>query len=137
MARRLRSIDEARHSFDAYAALEPRLDRLWHLCRDAAPPARSDVDDDTDPYAIDVFAADRPDDGWCAEHYFFEHVKSRLMLLVGTYRRQGPTELQTTKAYDAVYTLLLESALNRCCSCCAGRGDDDLGRGHDERLEYR
>lgn len=131
MDRLYRSLEEARQAFDAYARIEPRLDELWQQCRDAAPPVNTSDDDDVfdvDDFDVDVAATGLPDDGWCAEDFFFDHVKSELMLLVGVYRRTGPAELQTTKAYDAVYRLLLEWALHRPCACCAaGAGDDHVG----------
>lgn len=125
MVREYRSIEAARHAFDEYARLEPRLADFWELCQYAAPPSREDDDDGLeDPFAVDPFAADKPDDGWCAEDFFFEHVKSPLMLLVGAYRTAGPPELQSPKAYDTIYALLLDWALNRPCACCAERDDE-------------
>src|SRR4051812_26619193 len=105
-----RSIDEAWQAFDAYTRIEPRLSPLWDLCRGAAPPVRVPelVDDiyDVDPFEVDVLAADKPNDGWCAEDYFLHHVKSRLLLLVGSNRGSGPHELQSTDAYETIYDLL-------------------------------
>jgi hypothetical protein len=142
MPRAYRSIDEARRAFDQYAALEPKLTPLWELCRLAAPPSRSHAEgevedeeaDEVDPFAIDVFAADNPDDGWCAEDFFSERVKSKLLLLVGTYRSSEPTELQSAKVYDAVYELLLDWALARPCLCCADAGNRQRPRGDDHRI---
>ncbi|HWO18688.1 MAG TPA: hypothetical protein VNO30_07920 [Kofleriaceae bacterium] len=123
-----RSIDEAWQAFDAYARLEPRLRLLWDLCRGAAPPAPKAglVDDvyDADPFEADDLAAGKPDDGWCAEDYFLHRVKSPLSLLVGSYRPRGPHELQSTEAYETVYDLLINWALNRPCPCCAEHHDD-------------
>ena len=136
MRRVYRSIDDAWRAFDAYARIEPRLRPLWDLCRCASPPVRATefVDDvyDADPFEVDVLAADKPDDGWCAEDYFLHHVKSKLLLLVGSYRPGGPHELQSTEAYETIYDLLINWALNRPCACCAEhdvdvpwhRGDD-------------
>lgn len=133
MDRLYRSLDEARQAFDAYVRIEPRLAELWEQCREAAPPVHtSDADDvyDVDAFDIDDTATDKPDAGWCAEDFFFDEVKSELMLLVGVYRRTGPAELQTTKAYDAVYELLLQWALNRSCTCCA----EHVDTGDDRRV---
>jgi hypothetical protein len=103
----LSSIDAARRVFDRYAALEPRLAPLWQLCRSASAPVNenADLDDDT------------TDDGWCVEMFFFEHVKSELVQLVGWYRVEDPPELRRSSAYDEVYAAL-QVALNRTCSCC-------------------
>jgi len=132
------SIEEARQTFELFARLEPELWTLWDLCRRAAPPTRrpEPLDDayDVDPFEVDVLAADKPDDGWCAEDYFHHHVKSKLFVLVGVYRTPGPHELQTTEAYDTVYDILLHWALAHPCACCAE--DDDEGpwhRGDDGR----
>ncbi len=132
MPRAYRSLAEARQAFDEYAAIEPRLESLWELCRLAAPPVRATppVDDvyDCDPFEVDVFAADKPDDGWCAEDFYHQHVKSRLLLLAGV-QRPGPSHaLQTSEAYDAIYDLLVNWALNRPCACCADHGDDRAHR---------
>ena len=124
-----RSIDEAWRAFDAYARIEPRLRPLWDLCRRASPPVRKTelVDDvyDVDPFEVDVLAADKPDDGWCAEDYFLRHVKSKLSLLVGSYRPVGPREMQSTEAYETIYDLLINWALNRPCACCAEHDDGE------------
>jgi hypothetical protein len=118
-----RSLDEAQRDFDVYAAIEPRLRPLWDICRRAAPPARDPelVDDayDVDPFDADALAADTPSDGWCAELYFHEHVKSRLLLLAGSYRTSDPEELRSPEAYETLYDLLINWALHRPCACCA------------------
>ena len=136
--RKYPSLDAARRAFDEYAAAEPRLTTLWDMCRRAAPPAHAN-DGVDDAYDVDVFDVDdvstaKPDDGWCAEDLFFEHVKSRLMLLVGVYRPSGPDELRTTRAYDTVYAALLDWALHRPCACCAEH-ESDSSYGAD--AEYR
>ena len=123
------SIDDARQAFDAFARLEPQLWTLWDLCCNATPPGRrvEPIDDayGVDPFEEDVLAADKPDDGWCAEDYFLHNVKSKLMVLVGVHRVRGPHELQSTEAYEAVYDLLINWALNRSCPCCTDHDDDD------------
>jgi hypothetical protein len=123
------SIDEARQAFDAFARLEPQLRTLWDLCRSTIPPGRSvELIDDAygvDPFEEDVLAADKPDDGWCAEDYFLHNVKSKLMVLVGAHRVRGPHELQSTEAYETVYDLLINWALNRPCACCTDHDNDD------------
>lgn len=142
MRRVYRSIDEARRAFDAYARLEPQLRLLWDLCQRASPPGRKTalVEDDVydvDPFEADDLAADKPDDGWCAEDYFLHRVKSRLLLLVGSYRLRGPHELQSTEAYETVYDLLINWALSRPCACCAERADDaPRPRGDDGSPAY-
>lgn len=117
-----RSIDEAWLAFDRYAQTDRRLRPLWDLCRRAAPPVRApdDVDDiyDFDPFEIDPLAADNPDDGWCAEDYFRDHVKSKLLLLTGLHRLGPPHVLHSREAFEEIYDLLLSWALNRPCSCC-------------------
>lgn len=129
MRRVYRSIEEAWRAFDAYARIEPRLRPLWDLCRRASPPVRkaelAGDGHDVDPFEVDVLAADKPDDGWCAEDYFLHHVKSKLSLLVGAYRPGGPHELQSTDAYEAIYDLLINWALHRPCACCAEPADDE------------
>jgi hypothetical protein len=129
MWRVYRSFDEARRAFDVYARIEPQLRALWDLCRRATPPVRVPelVDDvyDVDQFEVDVLAADKPDDGWCAEDYFLHHVKSRLLLLVGSLRGSGPHELQSTDSYETIYDLLINWALNRSCACCAEHDDGD------------
>lgn len=122
MARSFRSLEHAHTVLDEYSRLDPEIDRLWYLCRSAAPPRRGAHGEDA--FDFDSFTADTKwsDEGWCAEDFFFQNVKSRLMLLVGGYRRKGPPELQTQEAYETVYELLLY-ALARPCSCC--REDDD------------
>lgn len=137
-----RSLEEARQAFDAYARLEPRLRPLWELCRRAAPPVREpeDVADvyDVDPFDVDVVAAGTPDDGWCAEQFFHDHVKSRLLVLAGAYRPGERHELHGTEAFEALYDLLLNWALDRRCACCADSephdsdGDGDAARRADE-----
>lgn len=122
------SYNDARQAFEAFARLEPQLEMLWDLCGRVAPPARSvePIEDayDADPYEVDALAADSPDDGWCAEEYFLHNVKSRLMVLIGAYRVRGPHELQSTEAYETVYDLLINWALDRPCACCSDRDDD-------------
>jgi hypothetical protein len=139
-----RSIDEASRAFDAYARIEPRLRPLWELCRRAAPPLR-DLEHghdayDVDPFEGDVPAADKPSDGWCAEDYFLEHVKPKLLLVVGSHRTAEPDELHGREAYDTIYDLLINWALDRPCECCAERGDDGgdpWHRGDDASPAYR
>jgi hypothetical protein len=114
------SIEAARRAFEAFARVEPQLEPLWELCRSAAPPVRGGfVDDafDVDAFDVDVVAADKPDEGWCAEDHFLEHVKPRLVGLVGAHRTTAD-ELQSTEAYDAIYELLINAALDRTCACC-------------------
>lgn len=111
------SLEAAQHAFERYASADRRLLPLWDLCRQAAPPTHEP--DDGDPFEIDPLAADKPDDGWCAELFFHEHVKSKLMLLVGERRQDPPHELHTPQAFEEVYDLLLNWALHRPCSCCA------------------
>ena len=126
------SIDDARHAFEPFARLEPKLGALWDLCLHAAPPPRraEPLDDayDVDPFEVDVLAAVKPDDGWCAEDYFLHTVKSKLMALVGVHRIRGPHELQTREAYEIVYDLLLHWALARPCACCTegDEGDEEV-----------
>lgn len=117
------SLEAARIEFDRYARIEPRLAPLWQLCRAAAAPVREDDDDADDPAAL-------PDDGWCAEDYFHDAVKSKLLLLVGGYLSAGPAELQSSTAYDTVYDLLINWALHRPCACCAG--DDEPAWSEDD-----
>jgi hypothetical protein len=120
--RRFPSFEAARHVFDEYAALEPRLAELWSRCRRAAPSLRAneDVDDafDRDTYDFDTTASSDSTDGWCAEDFFSLEIKSPLMLLVGWYRPREPQELRSSKAYDEVYSALFNFALNRTCVCC-------------------
>jgi hypothetical protein len=121
------SIEAARDAFDEYARMEPGLTALWYVCRRAAPAPHANKvigdDFDVDPFEVDVIAGDKAGDGWCAEDFFFEHVKSRLLLLVGMYRVE-PDELQSSNAYDAIYSLLFDWALWRRCVCCAEDNDD-------------
>ena len=129
------SIDDARQAFEPFARLEPKLWTLWDLCRSAAPPRRIEpLDDayDVDPFEVDVLASDKPDDGWCAEDYFLHNVKSRLLVLVGVYRTHDPEELQTSKAYETVYDILLNWALARPCACCAEDDDEDPWHSGDD-----
>ncbi len=125
------SIDDAKRAFEAYVRIEPQLEPLWALCEHAAPPVRgrevADADDayDVDAFDIDVVAADQPDDGWCAEDYFLQHVKPQLVALVGAVRVGGPDELQSVEAYTAVYDLLINWALDRTCACCAEPAEID------------
>jgi hypothetical protein len=130
------SIDDARQAFEPFARLEPKLWTLWDLCRRAAPPPRrvEPLDDahDVDPFEIDVLAADKPDDGWCAEDYFLHNVKSKLMVFVGVHRIRGPHELQTSEAYEVVYDILLNWALARPCACCAEDDDKDSWHSGDD-----
>lgn len=121
-------IRDAKLTFDGFVALEPRLEELWYLCERATPPI-DDGDPDADPFAVDPFAATHADDGWCSEQYFFERVKSKLVVLVGTHRPGGPHPLIDVDAYEQIYDLLLNWALNRCCSCCAADGVDDADEG--------
>ena len=111
-------LEAAKRAFDAYARVEPQLEALWDLCRRAAPPVEIVDDDETDPFEIDVFAADRFGDGWCAEDYFSEHVKPKLSRLAGAYRPGDPHELHSATAYDEIYDLLINRALVRTCRCC-------------------
>jgi hypothetical protein len=125
MLRELPSMEVARRTFDEYARIEPRLTALWQLCRRAAPPIpANDVDDvfDVDAFDADVIADDKPDDGWCAEDYFFRNIKPGLARLVGWHRVEEPPELRQSRAYDAVYSALFYHALHRPCACCCGRG---------------
>lgn len=140
MRRTYHSVEEAWRAFDAYSRIEPRLRPLWDLCRRAAPPVREVefADDvyDVDLFEVDVLAADKPDDGWCAEDYFREHVKSKLLLLVGAYRPGASHELHSADAYETIYELLINWALNRLCACCAEHGDDPSHRGDDGSPAY-
>jgi hypothetical protein len=111
-----RSLEEARRAFDRYAALDPRLDKLWRLCRWATPPRREYVDDEDSP---------DPSEGWCSETYFFREVKPQMAALVGWNRRADPPELRTSVAYDAVYMALFDFALARTCACCAESDERD------------
>jgi hypothetical protein len=134
MQRFYASVDDAWQAFNAFARLEPQLRALWRLCRRSGPPAQGvePIDDayDADPFEVDLLAADDPDDGWCAEDYFLHNVKSKLLALVGVHRVRGPHELQSTDAYETVYDLLINWALDRPCACCAGH-DDTWQRGDD------
>jgi hypothetical protein len=132
MRRLYGSVDDARRAFDEYARIEPELTPLWDLCERAAPPVRATDDDDdvNDPFDVDVIATDRSYDGWCAEDFFGEHVKSRLLLLAGVYRSGDPEALRSSDAYDALYDLLVNWALNRPCACCSNPNDErDANRG--------
>jgi hypothetical protein len=126
MLREFSSMEIARRAFDEYARVEPRLTGLWYVCRRAAPPVpANDVDDafDVDPFEADGIVSDSPDDGWCAEDYFFENVKPELLRLIGWYRLEEPPELRQSRAYDAVYSALFYHALHRPCACCRERGE--------------
>ncbi|MBX3159219.1 MAG: hypothetical protein KF773_24840 [Deltaproteobacteria bacterium] len=110
--RHYNSLDEAHEAFDAYAGLEPRLASLWDDCQRIAPPVPEPVEIyDSDPYEVDLIAADKPTDGWSAEDAFCREVKSKLLPLVGRDRRDGPDELRTDDAYLTVLDLLLNWAL--------------------------
>jgi hypothetical protein len=92
------------------------------VCRRAAPPQPAN-DADEDPFDRDAFdhdalAAGSPTDGWCAEQYFDQVVKRQLLPLVGWHRLEGPADLQTSEAWEAVVSALLFHALNRHCECC-------------------
>jgi hypothetical protein len=119
MLRDFQSIDDARRVFDPYAAIEPRLNELWRMCRWATPPRR-DVENDFD----DVDTDGGVDKSWCAEVYFFQEVKPRLMLLVGWYRTREPDVLKSATAYDDVYAALFY-ALQRNCACCHEEPEDE------------
>jgi hypothetical protein len=112
-----RSVIEARQAFDAYVRLEPKLEALWEDCEHAAPPGPSEEDDESDPYELDG-DDEAPAAAWCSEEYFLHHVKSKLITLVGAHRIRGPRELQSNAAYEAVYDILINWALNRACPCC-------------------
>jgi len=126
---RYRSVDEALAAFDRYVQIEPRLGPLWDLCGQVVPPSRSagGENDDADPFQIDPLAAVNPDDGWCAEDWFRDHVKSRLLLLTGDYRPGPLHELHSREAFEDIYSLLLDWALYRPCSCCATSNHDADG----------
>jgi hypothetical protein len=136
MQRLYASYDDARDAFDAFARLEPQLDALWDQCRCAVPPAQraEPLDDayDVDPFEADELAADSPDDARCAEDYFLHNVKSKLLVLVGAHRVRGPQELQTAKAYETVYDLLVNWALRCECGSCAGHADAAPWRAGDD-----
>jgi hypothetical protein len=109
------SMEDARRAFEPYAVLEPELWSLWDLCCRAAPPPRpepprNDGYDFFDPFEIDPLAVDKPEEGWCAEDYFRQHVKSRLVDLVGIDRRREPHHLETHESYDIVHDLLINWA---------------------------
>ena len=124
------SFQEAARTFEAYAAIEPKLQALWDLCRDAAPPTwAADDDDDGVDDGVEAGDAYPPDDGWCAEDFFLQHVKSPLLLLAGMHRPSDLRELQTSKTYETLYDLLLNWALVRSCACCAD-GPDEIP--HDD-----
>lgn len=126
--RMYRSIDDAWRAFESYVALEPRLMALWDRCRQAAPPVRAPEprDDvyDCDPFESDPLAAIQHEDGWCAEDYFLDHVKSDLLLLAGLYRPGDPHRLHDPEVFEEIYNLLLNWALHRPCACCDVRDDD-------------
>lgn len=127
---RYRSLDEALAAFDRYVQIEPRLGPLWDLCGQAAPPSAENAgeDEDLDPFQIDPLAAVNPDDGWCAEDWFRDHVKSRLLLLAGDYRPGPLHELHSREAFEELYGLLIDWALYRPCSCCATSDDAEPRR---------
>jgi hypothetical protein len=78
-----------------------------------------DADDD-----LELLDGD-PDEGWCAEDFFHDHVKSDLLLLAGLHRPGAPHALHSHAAFEEIYELLLDWALRRTCACCAGRDDAD------------
>ena len=100
----------AQRSFDELARIEPRLAPLWKLCRVAAPHRPDPVDDD------DGDGDDEPH--WCAEDHFLQHIKPKLVALVGWDREEDPPELQQREAYEAAYAALFFHALPRPCACC-------------------
>jgi hypothetical protein len=115
-----RSTEIARQVFDEYSFLDPRLRALWNLCSRATSPAPAN-DDNVDIGALDLFDVDAfssCEDSWCAEDFFFEHVKPMLVQLVGWSRMDDPPELRSQNAYDAVYSALFFHALHRGCACC-------------------
>jgi len=119
------SVEEARRAFETYVRLEPRLAVLWERCLHAAPLRRvlDDADvEDQDPYELDQVSETDPDEGWCAEDYFLDHVKSDLLLLAGLYRPGPQHELHESEAFEEIYDLLLNWALRRTCACCATTG---------------
>lgn len=122
MVQPFRSIDHARREFEKYAALEPRLRRLWLLCQTAPAPvaANDDADDpfDVDLYDSDSFANETRSEDWCAERYFLQQIKPQLATLVGWDRLEGDPELRDVDAYDVAYSALFFHALNRSCTCC-------------------
>ncbi|HEY3807174.1 MAG TPA: hypothetical protein VGL61_31450 [Kofleriaceae bacterium] len=126
----------ARSAFAEYSRLEPELEALWHECRRATPPDRASLEDafDTDAFDRDELLASQDD--WCAEWFFFKHIKRRLIALVGIHRPNGPRELCTTTAYETVYTALFDHALNRSCTCCHERVGDDDGQRDDLNPAY-
>lgn len=136
MAGTYRSLQDACRDFDAYVLVEPRLRSLWDLCRGAAPPPRAPehMDDvyDRDPFEVDPATPGQTDSSWCAEDYFLEQVKPRLLLLVGAHREGNADELHSREAYDKLYDLLLNWALNRPCACCAQHDDALDARWHGE-----
>jgi hypothetical protein len=131
--RSYRSLDDAWRAFELYMRIEPRLEPLWYLCRRAARPVQpTELIDDThnvDPFEDDVLAADKFDDGWCAEDYFLEYVKPKVLLLVGSLRPGETNELHSTHAYETIYDLLINWALTRSCACCVEHDDDGWHRG--------
>jgi predicted nucleic acid-binding Zn ribbon protein len=108
-----RTAAEARQAFDAYARLEPSLRALWEQCTSAAAPARDKEIEEIDPFEVDAVITSKPDEEWSPEDYFSQHVKSKLLPLVGAHRVEGPPELQSTDAYEAIYDLLITWALSR------------------------
>jgi hypothetical protein len=110
-----RSDGEARHRFEAYARVDPRLADLWMLCETAAPNSSNVSAGDQDDEGTEL---DCDDGGWCAEDYFLQTVKPRLRSLVGWDRLDGEPSLRTAEAYDIVYSALFYHALARPCVCC-------------------
>ena len=111
----LPSLAAARLRFDECARLEPRLTALWTACAEVAQPERVGLDD---PFDFDPFAEEPLEDDWCTEDHFFRYIKPQLLPLIGWQRRGDPAELQTSEAYDAVFTALFHVALHRTCDCC-------------------
>jgi hypothetical protein len=110
------SLDAARRRFDELARLEPKIAPLWAACVQIAPPVTDELDDAFD---VDAFIDDvDPDDGWCAEDQFFRTIKPLIGSFIGWHRTEDPPELQTSEAYDAVYSALFHHALPRPCACC-------------------
>lgn len=121
MLRDFSSLDAARRAFDDIATCEPRLYELWSMCREAAPAVYEPEPEDAfdvDLYDVDRTVPSAPDEGWCAEDFFFDQVKSALMVLVGMHRTTGPEELRSNDTYETVYAALFDWALVRSCTCC-------------------
>ncbi len=109
------SLAAARVRFDEFARLEPRLTALWSACAELARPEPEHLED---PFDFDPFVHDQLADDWCTEDHFFRFIKPQLLPLIGWQRRGDPAELQTSEAYDAVFTALFQFALDRTCNCC-------------------